>query len=291
MNSNIAKYICAGIVTYNPNIELLTTSIKSIIRQVKCIVIIDNASSNLRNIEYLLSQFSNIHLISNNTNKGIAYALNQIAEHAHQNACTWFLTLDQDSVCPENLIKEYSQYISFSDVALICPYILQRIHINDKLYFKDDYKYIQIAITSGSLVKLEAWIDVNGFWNELFIDRVDDDFCLALRDKGWKVLQTYRVKLEHEIGYPEVRHFMGKTYYTDSYPDFRYYYIARNTILVCAYYKNLPYNMYVMLLKKLFKIILGEKHKIKKIKSFLRGMQDGRIMVKNGLERKSECII
>ena len=126
---------------------------------------------------------------------------------------------------------------------------------------------------------------MNGFWEKLFIDRVDDDFCFALRDNGWKILQTYKVKLEHEIGKPIQHSILGRTYYTDSYPDFRYYYIARNTIIICNYYNNLPYNMYGLLLKKFLKILSGESGKIGKVKSFLHGVADGLKIVRKGIIR------
>lgn len=179
----------------------------------------------------------------------------------------------------------YSEYISNEKVALICPYILQRIHHKEKIKFDKEYDYIQVAITSGSLIRIESWIDVNGFWDELFIDRVDDDFCFALKDKGWKIIQTYKVYLEHEIGHPKLHVLFGKKFYTDSYLSFRYYYIARNTIIICRYYRNLPYDMNKILLKRFLKILFGENNKYNKMISFIKGIIDGRKMVKKGLCR------
>lgn len=277
--------ICAGYVTYNPDINLLRRSIAAILTQVNYIVIVDNASTNKMFVEELQLLSNSIHVIFNESNKGVAVALNQIGKYAEELGCQWFLTLDQDSVCPPNTINVYSEYMNTPNIGLICPYILQRISPNVNANYSNVSEYIQVAITSGSLVRTLAWKDVNGFWDELFIDRVDDDFCFALRDKGWKILQTNRVALEHQIGNPTLHSFIGKKYYTDSYPSFRYYFIARNTIIVCSYYQNLPYNMYKLLLKRFFKILLGEKNKYDKMKAFLNGIKDGLIKVQNGLER------
>ena len=285
MKYNITNRFCAGIVTYNPNINLLRRAVNSIVGQVADVVIIDNASINLSEISTLCLEHENIKLVANKKNVGIATALNQIGDFAKILKCNWFLTLDQDSVCPNNLIEIYSRYVTFNNVGLICPYILQRIHLDRNISIQKKYEYCQIAITSGSLVKTEAWLDVNGFWDDLFIDKVDDDFCLALRDKGWKVLKTYEVKLEHEIGNPKLCYFLGKSFYTDSYSDFRYYYIARNTIIVANNYKYIPYNKNVILLKKFLKIILGERKKAGKVKAFLHGLVDGIKMVRNGFHR------
>lgn len=277
--------ICAGYVTYNPDINLLRRSIAAILTQVNYIVIVDNASTNKMFVEELQLLSNSIHVIFNESNKGVAVALNQIGKYAEELGCQWFLTLDQDSVCPPNTINVYSEYMNTPNIGLICPYILQRISPNVNANYSNVSEYIQVAITSGSLVRTLAWKDVNGFWDELFIDRVDDDFCFALRDKGWKILQTNRVALEHQIGNPTLHSFIGKKYYTDSYPSFRYYFIARNTIIVCSYYQNLPYNMYKLLLKRFFKILLGEKNKYDKMKAFLKGIKDGVLKVQYGLER------
>lgn len=277
--------ICAGYVTYNPNISLLKQSVLAIVNQVDRILIIDNNSTNKDDIRCLRDIDHKICIIFNDSNKGVAVAFNQIGKYAYDYNYKWFLTLDQDSVCPQNMIEIYSLYVSISNVGLICPFIRQRNMVNNKIEWKNHIEYIQIAISSGSLVRTEAWCDVNGFWDKLFIDRVDDDFCLALRDRGWKILQINDVELEHEIGYPIVRNFMGKRYYTDSYPEFRYYYIARNTLLVSAYYKNLPYNSLKLLCKRLLKILLGEDGKIKKLRSFMHGIFDGLNMISKGVQR------
>lgn len=276
---------CAGIVTYNPDPSLLLRAIGSIIDQIPFLVIIDNASKNRDEIINSINGFSKIKLICNSRNVGIATALNQIGEFSKVHNCTWFLTLDQDSICPKNLLEIYSKYTLKEDVAIICPYILRRIYFNKEIIPDIEYEFIQVAITSGCLVRTKAWESVNGFWEKLFIDRVDDDFCFALRDNGWKILQTYKVKLEHEIGKPIQHSILGRTYYTDSYPDFRYYYIARNTIIVCNYYNNLPYNMYGLLLRRFLKILSGESGKIGKMKSFLHGVADGLKIVRKGIIR------
>lgn len=276
---------CAGIVTYNPSLDLLLQAVGSIINQISSLVIIDNASKNIYGIINSLKRFSKIEFICNKSNVGIATALNQIGEFSKAHDCAWFLTLDQDSICPKNLLEIYSEYTLKDDIAIICPYILRRINFNKEIILDKEYEFIQVAITSGCLVRTKAWESVNGFWEKLFIDRVDDDFCFALRDNGWKILQTYKVKLEHEIGKPIQHSILGRTYYTDSYPDFRYYYIARNTIIICNYYNNLPYNMYGLLLKKFLKILSGESGKIGKVKSFLHGVADGLKIVRKGIIR------
>ena len=85
-------FVCAGYVTYNPDIDLLKRSITAIIEQVNYIVIIDNGSVNRIVIEELRHLSSNIHIIFNESNNGVAVALNQIGRYAEQMGCQWFLT-------------------------------------------------------------------------------------------------------------------------------------------------------------------------------------------------------
>ena len=280
------KY-CAGIVTYNPDLALLNDCIISIVSQVDCLIVVDNGSRNENEIVQILNALPyKFFFLPLHSNRGVAYALNCIGEYAIMQGCEWFITLDQDSVCPPDMLQKYVLYENIEEVGMICPYIQQRIHENKRLLFLTKYKYIQIAITSGSMLKVAAWKDVNGFWNNLFIDRVDDDICLALRDKGWKILQTFEVVLNHEIGHPRRHSFLSKHYYTDSYPNFRYYYIGRNTVVVCKYYKNLPYKMSKLLLRRFAKLVFGEKNKFPKIRFFINGIIDGYRWYKRGLIRE-----
>ena len=69
--------ICAGIVTYNPDIELLIKNINAISDQVNKVIIVDNGSINWNNwSNRILSK--NVEIIRNRNNDGIAKALNQI---------------------------------------------------------------------------------------------------------------------------------------------------------------------------------------------------------------------
>lgn len=269
--------ICAGIVTYNPNILLLEKCINSIEDQVEYVILIDNNSTNIEEINKLLEKYRKTELLCNYENKGIAFALNQIANKAIEYGCEWFLTLDQDSICDSRMILVYKEYVNIVDVAVICPNIELRVLNNQtkESMVEAKFEYIDTAITSGSLIRVDDWKKVRGFWEYLFIDKVDDDFCYAVRNNGKRILRTNEIILEHEIGKPVVKKFLWKQYYADNYPKFRYYYIARNTILIHYCYKNTGYNAFKILLIRGAKIILGENRKLAKLSFFIRGIFDG----------------
>ena len=58
----------ASIVTYNPDIGRLCENIKAIISQIHNIIVIDNGSDNIIEIQSLLEQFNSVSVILNKNN-------------------------------------------------------------------------------------------------------------------------------------------------------------------------------------------------------------------------------
>lgn len=221
----------AGIVLYNPEVERLKENIGAIIPQVDELLLVENGSCDTS----FLNQFEDIEkvvIIRNNGSKGVAYALNQILEYASINGYEWALTLDQDSVCPDNLINLYSEYIDDETVGMICP------RVKDRNFGEIEYscqlrsQIVDSAITSASMLRISAWRDCGGFWNDLFIDMVDFDICWSLQEKGYKIVQVNDTVLYHEIGHGKMVRFRGKDVAIYNHSPFRDYYIVRNSIAV-----------------------------------------------------------
>src|SRR5699024_9730715 len=121
------KSVYAGIVTFNPDIEVLLNNIKSIYDQIKKIVIIDNGSKNIEQIEKALFGYSKIELIENGKNLGITTALNVAMKFGFDNNFSWMLTLDQDSQCPKDYVNNMLEYVNLSkNLAIISPVIVDR---------------------------------------------------------------------------------------------------------------------------------------------------------------------
>lgn len=265
--------VFAGIVAYNPNIETLKENIKHIINQVDCVVIFDNGSINFMEYMQNIANIENVILIKENQNKGIAYGLQQICTWGIKNGYDWVLTLDQDSICPENLIKILMSYTKDERIAIVAPTIIYK---NNEDYFEDldtEIQEVDWVITSASLTKLCAVQDVGGFDVSLFIDKVDVDFCIRLRLKGYKVLRVASVKLLHELGNLKCRKLFGKVIYVTNHSAFRIYYMIRNSIIIK---KKLSYgNPTYDIIKIIIKILIYEDKKSEKMKQVVRGMIDG----------------
>ena len=98
--------ICAIIVTFNIG-KGLFKCFESIKHQVDEVVIVDN-NSNAETIQVLneFEKLSDVNIIYNKENRGIAAALNQGVKYAIENNYDWVITLDHDSEATENMIKK-----------------------------------------------------------------------------------------------------------------------------------------------------------------------------------------
>lgn len=280
----INNTICAGIVTYNPGIERLTENIAAIIDQVTMVYIVDNGSSNIKDIRELILQWGDkIHLAENLKNEGIAFALNQLMDMA-DGRFDWILTLDQDSVVQSDLIEVYEGILDKTDnVGILCCKMLDRNADKGKrMNPAEETKRhavgicdIPKCITSASLTNVKAVLAVGGFDDNLFIDGVDDDICYALTRGGYRIVQADYIGLLHELGQSKTYHLFGKTFTVTNHSAFRKYYISRNAIILAKkYHFNLMVS-YLNAYKRILTVLIFEQDKRNKISAIVKGIQDG----------------
>lgn len=266
--------ICVGIVLYNPNLDRLKANIDSIVRQVDTIFFQDNGSGNIFEIEKLLKSYQKVTLLGNDKNKGIAWALNRLCEKSIIEGYEWILTLDQDSVCPDNMIQRYKTYLDEAD--MLCPKIIDRNYgLLDGSNIKTEY--VKECITSGCLLNLKVWKEINGFDEAMFIDGVDFEFCYRMKQAGLKILRVNDVILYHEIGNITIRRFFGLNVLVKNHSAFRKYYIAKNIIYMARKKKNIFLILKGILqeIKLLGIVILYEDDKLDKIRNINKGIRDG----------------
>lgn len=268
--------VCAGVVTYNPNILRLRENFNSISIQVSQIFVVDNNSKNIGEIEEVINEYSNIILIKNRRNEGIAYALNRILINSYKQGFKWVLTLDQDSICNNDLVEEYVKRLSNDQIGMLCSNI-NDLNLGILEGIEDNIdKEVDFCITSGSLLSVKAWKEVGGFDNELFIDRVDTDMCYSLVNKGYKIVKISYTGLIHEIGSGKVIKVLGKNIYLYNHSDFRRYYINRNAIIISKRYaKTTLIHEIFYLLNRTILILIYEDNKAKKLYSGMKGIIDG----------------
>lgn len=285
--------VCAGVVTYNPDMEVLRHNLMALGPQVKEFFVVDNGSRNYDEIEAILKVIPNAQLFSNCENMGIAQALNRLCGIADNNGYKWILTMDQDSLCDACMVENLAKYVT-GGIGIIAPRIEFRnagvlIESTGKVT-GNDYEEIRACITSGSLTNIAAWNAVGGFDEWYFIDHVDNEFCTHVIQKGYKVIRVEKALLYQRAGDMKYITFFGKPIMLPNYSPRRNYYICRNTIYyIRKYYRNISIYreirsfVYSQTLKLLF-----EKGRWDNFKSSVKGIKDG---VRKRLEYIDYCCI
>lgn len=228
------KDICAGVVTYHPDISLLEANLEALIPQVSMVYVVDNGSENVADVRSYVEGKPELRLICNSENVGIAKALNQLCTAAKQDGYAWILTMDQDSLPASDMVKWLSTYTDSSVYGIIAPRVEFRDGDTLILSTKDgdkDTVEISACITSGSLTRIEAWEKVGGFDEWFFIDRVDNEFCTHLQTGGYVILRVNKALLYQRAG--EMRYatlpLIGNIL-LPCYSEVRNYYICRNSV-------------------------------------------------------------
>lgn len=294
--------IGAGIVLYNPDIELLKKNIESLYKQVNTIFLYDNGSRNIEVIKKLSASYANLVVKDGGKNRGIAYALNEILKWGRQEKFEWVLTMDQDSVCSKTLIKEYSFYLNDNDVALLCPFVL-----NNGKYTLKEYKNLNLppvtqildpvkCITSACLMNVEIVSKLGGFNDKLFIDCVDIDLNCRVLEANKKIIRVNKAYMIQQMGkgkkinlFEKLQFLTGLDLFRRAkviavYSDKRLYYYSRNTRYIRKKYRihgKQTSAMFVLLYLLYYSVFYpSNRSRIKMWRAFSQGFKDSRMLLK-----------
>lgn len=298
--------ILAGISVYEAEREKLLENVLAIIGQTDGLLLVDNGSSDTDDLEKWLTEklaerltekreedkgeieetesaplLSKLHWLKNSKNLGLARALNQMFEYAGANAYDWVLTLDQDSVCPPNMIREYKKYQKLPRLGILSPLLLDR-NYDRVAEHQGETELLMECITSGAFSPVKAWEDAGGFFDALFIDYVDYDFSARLREAGYRIYRINSVHMLHELGRGENHSFFGKQITVLNHAPLRHYYIIRNWIYYMEMHKAVIDYRYEKK-KYLFhyiKTLLYEEEKLAKWKQMRKGRADAKALIK-----------
>lgn len=275
---NKDENILAGIVIYKPDLARLEENISAIKPQVKKVVLIDNNDEVSNDLFDLVSKYD-LDYISNNGNKGIAYALNRMLVYGNELNYKWVLTLDQDSVVADNLIETYLEAVDTKNVALISPTIVDRNANLTSVHSDENYTNVKFAITSGCLTNIQVWGEIGGFDESLFIDSVDLDYCINVIKNGYTIIKSNKTHILHEVGQSEIVRLFGKDHLAFHHSKFRCYYMIRNLIYLGRKYNHISFFVYLMkAFKRMIIVLMYEKDKYNKSNSMIKGFCDGLIM-------------
>ncbi len=273
----IQEHVFAIITTFRPD-DAFVTRVERVSCQVEKVIIVDDGahSDNVQKLRQWFSHLSNVIVIHNSVNVGLATSVNTGVSRALSLGAQWILTLDDDT--------------------LVFPMMLERLfHFLNTLQFGAPVGVIALSrvgsvtgpglwsakrgiITSGSLFSTATFECVKGFRENFFIDMVDYDFCLRIRNQGLLVVLVHEEGFQHSVGQPTHHEVLGKTITAYNHAPFRRYYIVRNSCVLIGEYlfKDPLFSMAVLfgLFKMLFKVVFLEGDKSSKLHYMASGVID-----------------
>lgn len=265
--------ICCCVVLYNPSSSFFL-NLDSYLPKMN-IILVDNSTK--RN-DHLFVKRSYLEYIYNEKNLGIAMALNIAAEIAISKGYNFLLIFDQDSFPHDKFIEKYEGFLNDKynqKIGILTPHFLYK-NYRSKIAKKNHT--VKSAMTSGSLLNLNAYKATGPFLNKLFIDYVDFEYCLRLLKRGFEIWKVKDAFLYHNLGEIETRKFLFKDITVTNHSPLRYYYRTRNRFyLAKKYFFFFPLIILrdqIIFLNELVKILLYEDFKKDKVKMIFKGVID-----------------
>ena len=279
--------ICAVVVTFFPQPDT-ADNLLALAPQVGRLLIVDNGSSaeTFQPLEPVARELG-ATVLRLGKNVGIAKALNIGLQHARDQGCLWLATFDQDSRAYPGMLaamaRALADYPESPRVGLIAP-----VHVDRRagVVMSDRYReasgatwhVIRTTMTSGNLVSVAAADQVGGFDESLFIDYVDNEFCLRLRQRGFRILEASLAQLGHALGNLEIRDLGFVRTGITHQSALRRYYMTRNRLLVWRQYWRLEPAWVLRDMRRFLSesagIVLFEKDARAKVQMMWRGIRD-----------------
>ena len=291
------------VVLYNPQtigIEKVKNNILSYANFCQKTYIIDNSEKQDIGLK-IAGSLKKSEYIFNGNKAGIAGALNKGCAQALADGFDYILTMDQDSWFEEEQIKQFikdsAEYakkdkksVSFSSKIktlnesvywtewirrnVLSP--LKRKVLGKKYKKEADIKFPTEVFTSGNIIKLSVWKEIDGFYEPYFIDEVDFNFCHRLKRAGYNIVK---------FSYCHLNHFLGKKTFAllpkhlNSYSTFRLYYIFRNRFIERYLFPEYEEKYNREIKNAFFDNCINTIHPIRNLELFLKAKQDAEVFI------------
>ena len=213
------------------------------------VLVIDNASTDdtpatLQSVISPRVTIKNAH-----RNLGVGAAFNLCLDEAVRRQISWLMILDQDSLLSPQMLTRLIEtgeelMTKTGSVAMVCPTVRSR-KFPDIIHYPMNWTgrgfvavtgegkaleepiSVDTSISSGSLYRVTALNGIGGFNEGYFIDFVDHDCHLRLKQAGYTMWWERRAELRHDLG--KIQRMTPEGLWIEHEP-FRYYYMARNML-------------------------------------------------------------
>lgn len=276
--------IAALIVTFNPEGDFLDR-LRAIADQVHYVIIVDNNSYDdiRQRLDEEISKKTEI--IRNDSNLGVATALNQGVQAAMARGYAWVLMLDQDTQVLGDMIggltSLHDECPFRNEVGIIAANSESEIsRIRYLRGGKGNKRYVEhpTAMTSGSLLAVGAYQKVGRFRDDFFIESVDTEYCLRLRKHGYRVIVSCDPLMIHAAGRMEEHSFLGRKVLVGNHAPWRYYFMVRNFLMTVRkyFFAETKWSLWSFrcLIVMILKVCLYEDNRGKKLEFMALGLFD-----------------
>ena len=119
--------VVAGMVLYNSDYDRMIECLRSLSGQVKSIIVYDNSPYRMSSdkIHKIETDYKCVYIYSTK-NIGMPEAMNRIMEIAEKMKAEWVLTMNADSIIPNNMIEVYRKYFGNKKIGMICPQVIDK---------------------------------------------------------------------------------------------------------------------------------------------------------------------
>jgi rhamnosyltransferase len=300
MQQKSQMQVAALLVTYFPD-ACFPARLDKLLEQVTRVVIVDNASpKDFLSWQEQYCHNDNITIIENSINLGVATALNQGMGLLSNEGFEVVVTFDQDSTVTYGFIGLLldtinAETIPCEDVALVGA---NRSDAGENhamhrwLRPKTGWPFfervtcdqigpegVSLVITSGTLINMKIFNILGPFRDDFFIDFVDYEYCLRVREAGYRILVNPDATMFHQLGSKKQYRLFGLTMSPTFHSPLRRYYLSRNRIEMMRLYGLIFPHWLIYELMASAHITLGillyEDQKIAQLQACVLGTWDG----------------
>lgn len=199
MNETVKKRhkYAALFVVYNPTEkELLNIIRTSSFYDISYIY--DNTEYKIDYIKML--ENTGIRYFGYGRNDGLSIAYNFIVKKALSEQVNWLSIYDQDSIISQEMViclKQFAENTADQSIACLVPYV----QYGNEIPTHAETRKISWAINSGQMLNIQN-ISKKGlcFDENLFLDRVDKDFCKQIELAKMTIIQVGGALLKQKLG-------------------------------------------------------------------------------------------
>ncbi|HKU17795.1 MAG TPA: hypothetical protein VJP80_00830 [Candidatus Saccharimonadales bacterium] len=246
----------AVVVSYRPDLLILSALLEALAPQVAVIQLVDNTQVEDTRVADLVQQLDlpALRLQRLGNNYGIARAINLGAQAAWTDGASHILLSDQDSLpSPDmvrNLLRIEAELRARGELVGAVGPTYTDTHTGITFPFQVDvpgkffYGHVRPSaevpvvealslITSGTLISSAAWTAIGPMREDFFIDHVDIEWSHRARATGLKLFGTYNATMGHRMGDDQLRVWYFGWRRENAYSPLRVYYRTRNFIALC----------------------------------------------------------